>query len=192
MADEPTPPEGGSSASPEPTDSPRTFTQQELDRIVNERVNKSKAQFKDYTDLKDKAEKFDQLQAERQTEAEKLLAAVDKANTKAQEATDREQAATKRANDTLVRAAVIAEAATAGAADPTDVFALLVDPSQVTLGDDGQVTGVKEAVKATLEAKPHLVGRAAPGGFGGGVQGGAAATEPDMSSQIRAAFGYGR
>lgn len=38
-------------------------TQADLDRIISERVNRTKDQFKDFDTLKTKAEKFDQLQA---------------------------------------------------------------------------------------------------------------------------------
>lgn len=46
---------------------PATYTQEQLDKIVTERVNKSKAQFKDYADLKAQAASLPTLQSQVQT-----------------------------------------------------------------------------------------------------------------------------
>ena len=46
-------------------------TQQDLNRIITERVNRAKATFGDYEDLKGKAAKFDALEASNLTENEK-------------------------------------------------------------------------------------------------------------------------
>jgi hypothetical protein len=46
-------------------------TQEEFDRIVTERVNRTKRQYADYDTLKAKAEQWDTLEAESRTEAER-------------------------------------------------------------------------------------------------------------------------
>ena len=46
-------------------------TQQDLNRIITERVNRERAKFGDYEDLKGKAAKFDALEASNLTESEK-------------------------------------------------------------------------------------------------------------------------
>lgn len=174
MADE-APPEGGSGDAPPEggNGAPRTFTQDELDRIVNERVNKSKAQFKDYGELKAAADRLAELEAENQTESQKLRTASEKAKQEAKESSEREKQANTRATEALVRSAVLLEAGKQGAADPDDVYKLL--DGDIQIDDDGNVVGVDKAVKALLDAKPHLIARAVPGGFGGGLQGAPAA-----------------
>ena len=60
-----------------------------------------------------------------------------------------------------IRTAVLLEAARAGIADPSDAL-LLADLSGVSLGEDGAVTGAKEAVEALAAAKPYLRSRYDP------------------------------
>lgn len=51
-------------------------SQDELNKLVGERVQRERAKFADYKDLKAKAGEFDKLQAANQTEAEKAAAKV--------------------------------------------------------------------------------------------------------------------
>lgn len=138
--------QGGSGAAAD-----RTFTQAELDRIVQERVARVKAQPPaDYEDLKAKAAKLDQIEEANKTELEKAQA-------RAQEAEETAQRTVEAANRRLVEAAIIAEATSQKAIKPEHMHRL-VDTEAVTVGDDGQVTGAKEAVAAFLKANPEYVG----------------------------------
>lgn len=153
-ADPPTP--------PAPPADPKLFTQDEVNAILAK--SKRSTPPDDYEELKAAAAKLAELEAANQSELEKAQAA-------AQKATEERDAALERAKITTVRSAVIAAASKAGAVDPDDVFALLKKDA-VTIGDDGQVTGAEEAVKALLDAKPHLVGKSPPtGSADGGAQG---------------------
>lgn len=49
----------------------KTFTQEELNAIVNDRLGRQKAKFADYDDLKAKAEKFDKLEEASKSELQK-------------------------------------------------------------------------------------------------------------------------
>lgn len=49
----------------------RTFTQDELNAIVNDRLGREKAKYADYADLKAKAEKFDKLEEASKSELQK-------------------------------------------------------------------------------------------------------------------------
>lgn len=132
----------------------KTFTQAEVDRIIKERLARAKSEPpSDYDDLKAKAAKLDELEAANQTELEKILARAEAAEKKAAEADERARNASRRS-------AVTAAASAANVVDLDAVFALLPQDA-VTVGDDGQVTGAEEAVKALLESKPYLVGQAA-------------------------------
>lgn len=163
----PDPPAPGADP-PAPIGEPdRTFTQADVDKIVQDRLARVKTTPPaDYDDLKAKAAKLDEIEAANKSELEKLQDALAAEQTKAATASERAQRA-------LVRAAVVAEAQRAGAVDPDAVLAMLPE-NAVTIGDDDQVTGADAAVKALLEAKPYLVGkptRPAPGSANGGPRG---------------------
>lgn len=150
----------------------KTFTQAELDRIVEERLARDRRSRQpekpaDYDELKQKAEELDQLRAEGQSELDRERAAKEKAERDLQEATQRASAADERAQTALRNAAVMAEASKQGAVDPEAVIALLPKDS-VTIGDDGQVTGAEQAVKGLLEQRKWLVGETPDPGPGDG------------------------
>lgn len=134
---------------PDKNDS-KSFTQADVDRIVQERLARAKPPA-DYDELKAAAKRLEEIEAANQSDLEK-------AQSRADEAEKRAEQAQSRANDALRRAAVMSAATTAGAIDADAVIAML-DQDAVTIGDDGQVTGAEDAVKALLESKPYLVGK---------------------------------
>lgn len=149
----------------------RTFSQADVDRIVQERLSRAKAAPPaDYEDLRKKASEWDQLQEANKSEVERL-------NDRATAAEQRAEQLAARATQAVIRAAVVAEAARANAIDADAVLALL-PADQVTVNDDGTVTGAAEAVAGVLQARPYLVGSQrpafTPGGADGGVRPGAA------------------
>lgn len=167
----------------------RTYSADEMERIIAQRVNRTKQQFADYDDLKAKAARAEELEQAQQTDFDKLRSKAEREAEKRAAAEDKAAKATERANTALMRAAVVASAAQLNAADPHDVFTLL-DKSSLVVGDDGSVEGASSAVEALLRAKPHLVKRAV-GGFDGGRQGGAAPAGVQMNDLIRRAAGIG-
>ncbi len=138
-------------------EAPRTFTQEDVDRIIAERLRRATPP--DYDDLKAKAAEYDKAKEAEKTELEKAQAARERAEAKAKEAE-------ARANATLIRAAIMTEAAAQGAVDPDVVIALLAGDASITVEGDA-VKGAKEAVKALLKDKPYLVKAATPGRSGG-------------------------
>ncbi len=184
--------DGGSTGS-----EPRTYTQEELNRIVTQRVQKSKAQFKNFDDYKQAAERLAQLEAQNQTESERLRAQVEKATQEAQAASEREKAANARANDTLVRSEVIRRASLANVADPDDAYVFLSSPQYrdrfpISVDEAGNVTGVEEAVTGLLTEKPNLAARVSSGGFDGGARQTAPAVSSaaDFNAQLRREAGF--
>jgi hypothetical protein len=134
-----------------PPQEPQTFDQAAVDRIVSERIARERSKFADYNDLKAKATKFDEIEAQNATELDK---AVKKADAEA-----RADMSTKT-NTRLVRAEVKAAASAAKFFDPADAAVLLSDKfKDVKVTEDGDVD--EDAVKALVEqlakAKPHLV-----------------------------------
>ncbi len=163
----PTPGTGTPPAPAPSTEPAKTFLQEDVDRIVAERLARARTTPPaDYEDLKAKAQELDDLKAAQLSEADRLKAANTAAEARAAAAEEKLAEANKRA-------AVFAAAQRHGAIDPDAVFALL-DPSAVKVGDDGQVTGAEEAVKALLDSKQYLVGTPptpTPGGADGGPRG---------------------
>jgi hypothetical protein len=135
------------------TPADRTFTQAELDRVVQDRIARERSKYEGFDDLKKKAEQFDKLQQDQLSELERANAAREKAQADATAAID-------RANQTLIRAEILAAATKHKAVKPEHLHRL-IDTDTVTVGDDGQVTGAEEAVQAFLEANPEYVGKAA-------------------------------
>lgn len=85
------------------------------------------------------------------------MTAAERAEARAMAAEASAAEALTKANDRIMRSEIKAAAATAGAIDP-DAVAVLVDKAGITVGDDGEVKGVKRAVEALLKEKPYLKG----------------------------------
>lgn len=149
-----TEPEGGSSTA---TEQEKMLPQSEVDRIVQDRLARaakgqpSKDELAALREAKAKLEEIEQAGA---TELEKANAAREKAEAKAAEAL-------ARSEDTLKRASAMAELAKQGVTNVEGALRAL-DKTGLTVGDDGTVSGVEEAVKGLLEAIPEFVGKAVP------------------------------
>ncbi len=57
---------------PEQQDSGKTFTQADVDRLLTDRLSRERKKFDGHDDLKKKAAKFDELEAAKKSEVEKL------------------------------------------------------------------------------------------------------------------------
>lgn len=144
----------------------KTFTEEQVQAMIEGRLAQWKrnnpAKPDDYADLQAQAKELATLKASQLSETERLQAERDAAKAEAEAARAEAAAATSAAAEEKIRAAILGQAALAKAIDPTDVLAgILLDATKkntVTIGDDGQVTGAKEAVEAYVSAKPHLVG----------------------------------
>ncbi|MFD2702780.1 scaffolding protein [Paenibacillus shunpengii] len=155
---EPTPPQDPP-ADPQP---PKTFTQDEVDRLITDRLSRERKKFGDYDELKTKLTEFEQAEEERKKaemsaherlEAEKAeaLKAADEAKA------ERDQALTA-ANQRLIKAEFRALARELNVRkDAIDDALKLADLSAVTVDDEGNAVGVEDVVKALIENKPFLV-----------------------------------
>lgn len=161
---------GGEEAKGDP---PKSFNQDDVDRIVKERLARAKTQAPaDYDDLKAKAARLDEIEEQSKSEKDK---AVDKAAKDADTAARQDERG--KANARIVRAEVKA-AAGAKLADPGDAVRLL-DLDQFKVDDDGEVDAkaVAAAIDDLVKAKPYLAANS--GGKGG--KGGA----PDLGQGRR-------
>lgn len=152
--------------SPEPAatdpEPPKTFTQDELDKIVAERIARERKKYADYDDLKKKAEEYEKAEAERKkaemTAQERLEAEKAEAQRKAQEAEEAAQRALSAANQRLIKSEFKLLAKEAGIrADALEDAYKLADVSGVTVDEDGNIAGVKAVVDALIANKPYLV-----------------------------------
>lgn len=145
-----TPSPAATGATPTQSETVRTFTQAEVDRIVGDRLGREREKFADYETLK--------------------AAATNGAALQAQLAAAQQQAAAAR-----IEAALVREAVTAGlTADKLAAALRLADTSGVKV-DGEALTGAKEAVAAMLTAYPFLAApTVTPTGNGNGAVAGAA------------------
>lgn len=143
----------------------RTFSQEDLDRIVKDRLARQKTQFADYDELKAKADKLAEIEAANLSELEKAQKAA------ADAAAERDKILAE-AQETRLYAALLAEAAKVDrkVVDPEAAVRLL-DRSTLELGEDGVPTNVAEAMDALLEARPFLVVSGGSGTRGSADQG---------------------
>lgn len=75
----------------------------------------------------------------------------------------------KREKSLILRYEIAAAAPRLGIVDPEVAVMLIERDSSVTVGDDGKVAGLDEALKALVKAKPHLVNKGNPAGADGGA-----------------------
>lgn len=168
MPDPTTPPADGQQGTPQdagagapPAKPEKTFTQAELDAILEARLKRAVPP--DYEELKAIAAKAKEKEDQEKTDLQKAQEAAALAEKTAREAVE-------KANARIRRAAIIEEATAQGAADNEVVIALLASDPDITVEDDGAVKGAKKAVAELLKSKPFLArqgGTASGGQFGG-------------------------
>lgn len=148
-------------------------TQADLDRIIAERVNRTKAQFKDYADVKAKAARLDEIEKAQQTEAERLAEETARWQTEAQ--TWREQAVGSR----------IQALAADSFADPSDAVTALRGNEYLDAGGQIDDERIRADLADVLSRKPHWARQATDQGprlpvpnAAQGTSGTPAATDP--------------
>jgi len=132
---------------------PSTLSDEDLSKVFDdERLFRHKRFEQLRTEAK-KAKEYEEAQKKAEEERLKAQGEFQKlAEQKDQELQQlKEQAKTERLNSKI-----LTEAIQAGAVDPDAVLAL-IDKTKITYGDDGSVSGVKEAVEELLAQKPYLL-----------------------------------
>lgn len=162
-------------------DEPRTYTQDEVNRMLRERLDRQAEQFaRQYGDV-------DQLRTEHRELTERA-GQLDAVMRERDELSKRVGELETAVGAVTLRAAVQAEAVRAGARHPDDVFALL--PGDAVRIEDGKPVGVADAVKELAKSKPTYFGAGAnPPDDGGARERSGPTRTPDMNSLIRAAAG---
>lgn len=145
-----------------PVGDERTFTQSEVNVIVQDRLARERKQYDDYDEAKAKATKWDEYDKSQKTEAQKAIEDKEAAERRA-------EAAMNKANQRLIQAEFISVASGLGVAHPEDAFALS-DRSTVEISDDGKVSGVEPLVKLLVDSgRLPLTGKPKAPGLDGGA-----------------------
>lgn len=137
------------------TQAGKTFTQEQLDAIIADRLQRERAKYTDYEALKAAKGELDQIKAGQMTEAEKLKKAAD-------EAAQRAQAAEARLRETVTRMEIERQARKLNIVDEDAAYRLL-DASKIEYDKDGKPTNVEVLLKELVKVKPYLVAQASSG-----------------------------
>jgi hypothetical protein len=160
MADDVTPPTAPTPEVPptppaaQPPAPEKTFTQADLDKIVKERLQREREKYANFDELKAASDELAKIKESQLSETEKLtkkLAELETAKTQAE----------TRTRETLIRSAVISEAAKLNFNDPEDAYRL-IDVAGLQLSDTGKVEGAAEAVKLLAESRKYLIKNSNP------------------------------
>lgn len=148
-------------ADPQPTPS-KTFTQEELDVIVRDRLARDRKGREDYDDLKTKLTALEQAEEDRKkaelSATERLEAEKAEALERAQKAEQAKEAALSAANQRLIKAEFKAVARELNVrADALEDAYVLANLTSVSVDENDNPVGVEDAVKALLTNKPYLV-----------------------------------
>jgi hypothetical protein len=144
----------------------KTFTQEELDKILADRIareRKKVEKFSDYDSLKEKLDAFEKAEQERKqaemTETERLQAQLEELQRKAAEAEEAKSKTLESANKRLVKSEFKLLAKELGVRkDALDDAFVLADLNGVEIDEDGNVAGVKEALESLKKSKAYLFG----------------------------------
>lgn len=171
---------GGSDDEPDEKDDPGkrvvTMTQAELDALIGREKGRERKRFADYDSVKTRLAELEQAEVERNkaamTEKERLEAEKAEAEKKATDAQEAGSRALEAANKRLINAEFKAVAREMNVRpDALEAALKLADLSGVTVDDEGNVVGVKEATQALVSSNPYLVEKPKPRQIGGGSGG---------------------
>lgn len=144
-----TPPEGEVDQTPpaeEPKqpEQPKTFTESDVNKIVEKRLNRERKSW-------EKKVEEDKIKAAMTVE-EKLKAEKLEAEIKANEAIT-------KANQRLIKSEIVSKAGQIGVIDIDAAYKLL-NKDDIEIDEDGNITGVDEAIKDLITKKPYLLKKA--------------------------------
>ncbi len=152
-----------------------TFTQDQLDAIVKERLARATAKtqadllaelgIEDPVAAKKALAEAEAAKVAQMSELEQAQAQIAEAQSQAAKATTDAEAIKAKAGEALLKAAIISKAGQFN--DPMDAWSF-VDRTKIEAQEDGTYKGIDEALKVLTEAKPYLV-KAANGQPGPGT-----------------------
>lgn len=143
----------------------KMLTQEEVDRILSERIARERKKYADYEELKAKALEYEKkLEEQRLAELSEKERAEEIAKKYEEERNQYAKQLEELKNavkEEKIRNTFITKAQAAGVAYIDDAYKL-ADLSKVEVSEDGTVNGIDDVVKALVESKPFLVGQQKP------------------------------
>lgn len=144
--------------------SEQTFTQADIDRIVQERLERERQKhqktvadkYGDYDELKTAAARLQEIEDANKSEAEKAAERLAKMEKQLAEFQSQNARLAEERQQALIQAQVVAKATTMQFNDPTDAYRML-DLSKIEIGEDGTIGGIDEQLEALSESKPYLL-----------------------------------
>lgn len=143
---------------------PITFTQEQLDAIVKERLVRATAKtetdllaelgIEDAATAKKTLAEAEAVKVAQMSELEKAQAETAEAQAQAAQATTEAAAIKAQADEALLKAAIVSQAGDFN--DPMDAWSF-IDKSKIEVQEDGTYKGIDEALKDLTEAKPYLI-----------------------------------
>lgn len=159
-----------------PAEPAKTFTQEELDKIVADRIAREKKKldkFADYDDVKTKASEYEKLLEEKRlaelSEKERLEEIARKHEEEKQTLAQELESMRESVKAEKIRNEFIKVATSQNIAYLDDAFSL-ADLSAVTV-EDGKVVGMDDAIKALVDNKPFLLAKKQPKPIGESTNG---------------------
>lgn len=113
-------PEGDQSTGHEGQASVKTFTQEQLDQIVKDRIAREREKFGDYDTLKAAADKLRSIEDANKSEAEKVAQAIRDRDTRLAEMEAKAKDAEEKATGLMRQTKVVTAALSLGAYDASD------------------------------------------------------------------------
>ncbi len=154
--------DGGGSGEGQPASV--TFSQEQLDAIVKDRLARATTKtqadllaqlgIEDVATAKKALAEADAARKAQMSELEKAQAEIAEAQAAVQKATADAEVIKAAAAEALLKAAIISQAGNLN--DPMDAWQF-IDRSKIELQEDGTYKGIDEALKALAESKPYLV-----------------------------------
>lgn len=141
------------------TEQPKTFTQDELNDIIEKRIQRERQKFADYDELKSKVDTFSKDQEERRiadlSEKERLEELLKKSEEEKQQTLQLYETVQNQLKQDKIANAFIKEA-TKNKVEYIDAALKLADLSSIEVTDEG-IKGIEELVKGLVESNPFLV-----------------------------------
>jgi hypothetical protein len=151
-----------------PSDPPKTFTQEDLDKIVADRIARERKKFDKFSDYDDIKAKLDEFLNQDEERKRAEMAEIDRFKSDLDKTVGERDALTQQITElqSQVRNQAITnefiKVATSLNVQYLDDARKLADLSAVTVSEDGKVEGIEEIVKALVEQKPYLVVQKTP------------------------------
>lgn len=124
----------------------KTFTQDEVDRIVGDRLQRERSKYLDYESLKEKATKFDELEESNKSELQKITERAEKAEKELnsmKQAEELRKVREKVADDTGIPAKLLTGASEDECIAQAEAIKAFINPSYPNVKDGGEPQNTK-------------------------------------------------